>query len=607
MGAARALADVLTGLLGEEAFSTPSRRQRELHQLLREPAVEQEAQHATAAAGKLLDARRYPFLFLGAALSQPPTPAPPEAALADPPTPSSGSCSGVPPRWQSRGAGGAWPSPRFCDWLPGTACPVVDCAGAALLPPEALGFVERGAPCILRGLSVFPAAMAKWSFNYFSKELLSTELSVFDSADGNYSYWYGKPNNAGFAFAQPTEHRSCSFHEFLRRRCSRRGGVDHCPGGGGALAGGRGRGGDSIGGVEDTAVAGEGAGLESLYLQDMFWKDHPGREHPFRREIMGKSLMRDWEHSLSWETLAQVQQAGRLGGLTTSSFFCSGVGAYSRPHYDQNSNLYLQVRGAKRWLLFAPEDGAMLYAYPKGHPLDRKSRLDFEALDLEAFPGAAGLRGRGVVAELWPGDVLWAPSHWWHAVESLEPETLSLNFWWNPSDDLRQLGPGQAMMELSRDVESVLQATLGAPSVETFLSDWHADRLPGSLVECRLRCLLLARLVALRHVGRLPGDAWRSLLRLLDPRRYTGLRFERGPPPAPPSPAPPLPQPQQQSGQGAEPPAAALRVLPACSGPVRRVHVGRDWEAAVQCRKGSANSASAASHWGARHRRRQKR
>ncbi|CAK0827075.1 unnamed protein product [Prorocentrum cordatum] len=67
-----------------------------------------------------------------------------------------------------------------------------------------------------------------------------------------------------------------------------------------------------------------------------------------------------------------------------------GRGAYSRLHYDQNANLYLQVRGAKRWLIFPPECGPMLYPYPKGHPLDRKARLDPE--EPVALPGGGERR-----------------------------------------------------------------------------------------------------------------------------------------------------------------------------------------------------------------------
>merc|ERR1711963_979444 len=112
---------------------------------------------------------------------------------------------------------------------------------------------------------------------------------------------------------------------------------------------------------------------------------------------------------------------------------------------------YMQVRGAKRWLLFSPDDGPNLYPYPLGHPLDRKSRFDFESPQMDMFPAAAQLHGKGMLAELHAGDVLWLPSHWWHSVQSLEEETVSLNFWWNPPLNLRKICPDHAIVEISRD------------------------------------------------------------------------------------------------------------------------------------------------------------
>merc|ERR1719401_1063937 len=103
----------------------------------------------------------------------------------------------------------------------------------------------------------------------------------------------------------------------------------------------------------------------------------------------------------------------------------------------------------------------MLYPFPKGHPLDRKSRFEPEAPRLEDFPEAAGLRGQGVVAVIRPGDVLWLPSHWWHCVQSLEPETLSLNFWFNPPADPPAMLPDHCAVEVARDLETVIQAAIG--------------------------------------------------------------------------------------------------------------------------------------------------
>jgi hypothetical protein len=35
------------------------------------------------------------------------------------------------------------------------------------------------------------------------------------------------------------------------------------------------------------------------------------------------------------------------------------------------------------------------------------------------------------IAQLGPGDAIYIPYHWWHAVDSLAPFNLFVNYWWN--------------------------------------------------------------------------------------------------------------------------------------------------------------------------------
>merc|ERR1719174_3348063 len=102
-------------------------------------------------------------------------------------------------------------------------------------------------------------------------------------------------------------------------------------------------------------------------------------------------------------------------------------------HYDQQHNLFLQLRGFKRFLLFDPLLAPALCTFPTHHPLDRKAMLDLEHPDLRSFPRARALAGRGVEVLLGPGDVLFLPMGWWHYVHSLESENVSLNFWFSDS------------------------------------------------------------------------------------------------------------------------------------------------------------------------------
>lgn len=87
-------------------------------------------------------------------------------------------------------------------------------------------------------------------------------------------------------------------------------------------------------------------------------------------------------------------------------------------------NAYVQVKGWKRFLLLDPCHGYDLYPYPQGHPMDRCARADLEDPDLVRFPRLA--RVRALEATLGPGDVLVLPCGWWHHVQSLTEDSISV-------------------------------------------------------------------------------------------------------------------------------------------------------------------------------------
>lgn len=103
------------------------------------------------------------------------------------------------------------------------------------------------------------------------------------------------------------------------------------------------------------------------------------------------------------------------------------AGASVPLHCDVADNLYAQLHGRKRFLLFPPEQGHDLYRrLPSAH-LPNSSPVSALEPDVDAFPRISRLRG--VDCELEPGDVLYLPAHWWH--ETLASEaTVSINFWW---------------------------------------------------------------------------------------------------------------------------------------------------------------------------------
>ena len=78
--------------------------------------------------------------------------------------------------------------------------------------------------------------------------------------------------------------------------------------------------------------------------------------------------------------------AGGFGRYTRTAFFASCPGAVSRLHYDHYDNIYVQLRGRKRFVLLEPTQAAGLYPFPMHHPLDQRARVHLDALPASSPP-----------------------------------------------------------------------------------------------------------------------------------------------------------------------------------------------------------------------------
>jgi hypothetical protein len=102
-------------------------------------------------------------------------------------------------------------------------------------------------------------------------------------------------------------------------------------------------------------------------------------------------------------------------------------------HYDCMENIACVVAGRRRFTLFPPEQLKNLYigplhSTPQGVPI---SLVDVTQPDLQRFPKFAAADAAAQTAELGPGDAIFIPYMWWHAVQSLAPFNILVNYWWN--------------------------------------------------------------------------------------------------------------------------------------------------------------------------------
>ena len=102
------------------------------------------------------------------------------------------------------------------------------------------------------------------------------------------------------------------------------------------------------------------------------------------------------------------------------------------PHFDIHENIAVVTCGQRRFTLFPPEQIHNLYlgpalSSPGGVPI---STVDVRNPDLDAYPDFQQAIDNSFVAELEPGDAIYIPTLWWHAVESLSDLHALINYWW---------------------------------------------------------------------------------------------------------------------------------------------------------------------------------
>lgn len=105
---------------------------------------------------------------------------------------------------------------------------------------------------------------------------------------------------------------------------------------------------------------------------------------------------------------------------------------HTAAHWDLPQNLACVVAGRRRFTLFPIEQVKNLYVGPidvtlAGQPT---SLVDVDRPDFDRFPRFREALEAAETAELGPGDALYMPSLWWHAVAGLDEIGAMVNFWW---------------------------------------------------------------------------------------------------------------------------------------------------------------------------------
>jgi lysine-specific demethylase 8 len=99
----------------------------------------------------------------------------------------------------------------------------------------------------------------------------------------------------------------------------------------------------------------------------------------------------------------------------------------TRLHYDTANNFLTQIRGRKQVILCPPREITRLYPFPFSYFGNNISQVNVASPDLTQFPAWA--HADRALLELGPGDMLFIPVFWWHAVWGID-QNMSINYWW---------------------------------------------------------------------------------------------------------------------------------------------------------------------------------
>lgn len=118
---------------------------------------------------------------------------------------------------------------------------------------------------------------------------------------------------------------------------------------------------------------------------------------------VGETLKADLLRGANFDALSQLMEKGCLPLMKQVHLFVGSERTLYHCHYDLQPNLHVQLVGRKRFIMFPPDEGTRLYAYPVHHEKDRRAQLDLDCPDARRFPGCTQAAGR--VVELEPGEM----------------------------------------------------------------------------------------------------------------------------------------------------------------------------------------------------------
>jgi len=194
-------------------------------------------------------------------------------------------------------------------------------------------------------------------------------------------------------------------------------------------------------GYDEAAAAYQVEEMPFAEAADLILRVRPSAR---RYYLMQQSIAKEFP-----ELAADLPPLPHLGGAQGRPHLWFGSEGNLTPlHYDMANNLFGQLHGSKRFLLFPPEQSELVYPREASSRHHNLSQLDPEAADVQRYPRFADSRPWACGVE--PGDLFFLPAFWWHQVRSLTAG-ISVSTWWAPR-------PEQFLTPMARRMAPVFYA-----------------------------------------------------------------------------------------------------------------------------------------------------
>ncbi|KAE8740905.1 hypothetical protein FOCC_FOCC013573 [Frankliniella occidentalis] len=306
--------------------------------------------------------------------------------------------------------------------------PLDDIPRLNCMDPQVDELIKSKKPVVLTGSNLVGAA-SKWDLDYLEKNMGNGDFTIFVSK-GNQFKFFDEKKLAEIDSVSGAHTKNRPQKEYIRPAKS-------CP-----------------------------IKIQDFAKRVREWKD--GDERLYLQQALsstsGAGVVQDFIR-FRWDWVTAKQKLHNWGKLTYNLLLVGLEGNVTPCHYDEQENLFAQIHGHKRCILFPPEQFGCLYPHPVWHPHDRQSQVDLDNPDYDRFPKMRDLHG--VQAVVGPGDVLYIPIYWWHHIESVKPEkyTVSLNFWYKagPVGQVEYPIKGYQKVAIMRNVEKMLAEAMQDP------------------------------------------------------------------------------------------------------------------------------------------------